>query len=402
MKPSHLIHLVWAIVAGAAFLIGSRSQESAASAAEAADQAPAESQRRLSTRTGGGRSGADRGGADRDPARNGSSFGGGVTPGSLSESEIRDLGASLKSASSPLERRDIFAKLLANLTPENAQLMREQIVHLDSDSSEFRDFHFQWGAIAGEEAVLNGAETRERDMATTLAGWTSANPEAALAYFNALEPDRQNGSGLKWGAISGLAKVDPNLALNFAMDRQSAGDRDATRLMDYLTREVIRSGDPSEAASWATALPAGEMQDTAIRRVAEEYAEENPVAALDWANTLPEGNAKNRAMQESFSEWARESPEAAADRLSALPDSPERDSATYGFASRVAWKDPVSAIEWANTIGDQNTRARALMDTGRAYLRREPEAAKKWLPSSGLNEEQQKRVLARSRWRNRG
>ena len=67
------------------------------------------------------------------------------------------------------------------------------------------------------------------------------------------------------------------------------------------------------------------MQDAAIRRVAEEYAEDDPVAALDWANTLPEGNGKNRAMRESFSEWARENPKAAADRLGSMSASPERD-----------------------------------------------------------------------------
>ena len=203
--------------------------------------------------------------------------------------------------------------------------------------------------------------------------------ERALAYFNGLEADQQNGSGLKWGAISGLAQVDRNLAVQFAMDRQQAGDRDATRLVDYLAREVIRTSDAANAANWASTLPAGTMQDAAVRRVAEEYAEENPAAALSWANTLPEGNGRNRAMRETFSEWAREDPQTAATRLSSLPESPERDSATYGYATRVAWEDPVAGIEWANTIGDGATRNRAIMDTGRAFFRRDPETARRWL-----------------------
>jgi hypothetical protein len=399
MKAPHLTHVVWAIVAIAAFAIGSWNSDSESEEQASAKEQSVRNSRTLSSRSRGGSSGAA---ASRGTGRTRSGGGGDafdIQPGSLSEGEIRQLGVDLKSATNPLERREIFSRILANLTPENAKLMREQIVHLDTNSSEFRDFHYQWGALAGEEAVLAGAESPERDMATTLSGWASANPDAALAYFNGLEPGEQNGSGLKWGAISGLARVDPNLAVQFAMDRQQAGDREATRLVDYLAREVIRTGDPANAASWASTLPAGDMQDAAVRRVAEEFAEENPAAALDWANTLPQGNGRNRAMRETFSEWAREDPQTAATRLSALPESPERDSATYGYATRVAWEDPVAGIEWANTIGDGATRARAIMDTGRAFFRRDPEAARRWLPNSGLNEQQQRQLLARSRGR---
>jgi len=393
MKSSHLIHLVWAIVAVAAFTIGSQKNESLTDDEEAAQKS---SQVESSSRT------RDRSQTTRDGNSNRAreiSRDQQIQFANLSDSAIRELGIDFKSAKTPLERHQIFTQILANLTPKNALLMREQIVHLDTDSSEFRDFHYQWGSIAGEEAVLNGAETPERDMATTLAGWTSADPEAALAYFNGLEADRQNGSGLKWGAVYGLVEVDPNLAVRFAMDRQEAGDSEANRLMDLIARQVIKSGDPAEAANWATTLPGGEMQDSAIRRISEEYAEQNPVAAVGWAETLPDGKGKNRAMRESFSEWARDNPTAAAERLSSLPDSPERDSAAYGFATRVAWEDPVAGVEWANTISDEKTRTNALMETGRAYFRKAPEAAQQWLSNSSLNAEQQKRVLSRSRRR---
>lgn len=398
MKKSHLIHLLWTIVAIAAFAIGSKNSSPTTGEESADADNGSASGTRSSKRTD--QSNSSRSGTARSGSRaRGTSFEEDDEATLLSESDIRQLGINLKDAKTPLERRELFTQILANLTPENAKLMREQITHLDSNSSEFRDFHYQWGAIAGEEAVLNGAETPERDMATTLAGWAASDPEAALSYFNGLEEKEQNDSGMKWGAVYGLVDADPNLAVRFAMDRQEAGDREASRLMDLVTRQVIKSGDPAEAAGWATNLPSGEMQDAAIRRVAEEYAEDNPVAALDWANTLPEGNSKNRAMRESFSEWARENPQAAAERLGSMNESPERDSATYGYATRVAWENPAAAVEWANTISDEGTRANALMETGRAYFRKDPEAAKQWLSNSGLNEEQQKRVTSRSRGR---
>jgi hypothetical protein len=396
MKKSHLVHLFWALVAVAAFAIGSNNSTSYARGGSTNAEKPNASSSGLPNRSD--RPDSNRSGKTRSITRNREATG--AEEGkfaNLSESEIRQIGIDLKATKTPLERRELFSQILANLTPENAKLMREQIVHLDSNSSEFRDFHYQWGAIAGEEAVVNGSETPERDMATTLAGWAASNPDAALTYFNSLEPDAQNGSGMKWGAVYGLIAADPNLAVRFTMDRQQAGDKEASRLMDLVTRQVIKSGNPAEAANWATALPSGEMQDAAIRRVAEEYAEDDPVAALDWANTLPQGNGKNRAMRESFSEWARENPQAAADRLGSMSISPERDSATYGYATRVAWENPTAAIEWANTISNEGTRADALMETGRAYLRKDPEGAKQWLSKSGLNEEQQKRVTSSRR-----
>jgi hypothetical protein len=333
MKKSHLVHLFWALVAVAAFAIGSNKSPSKNNE----ESANAEKQDALgsSLPNRSDRPNSNRSGKARSITKN--RQGTGAEEGKfakLSESEIRQIGIDLKATKTPLERRELFSQILANLTPENAKLMREQIIHLDSNSSEFRDFHYQWGAIAGEEAVVNGAETPERDMATTLAGWAASNPDAALTYFNGLEPDAQNGSGMKWGAVYGLIAADPNLAVRFTMDRQQAGDKEASRLMDLVTRQVIKSGNPVEAAT---------------------------------------------------------------DRLGSMSVSPERDSATYGYATRVAWENPTAAIEWANTISNEGTRTDALMETGRAYFRKDPEGAKQWLSKSGLNEEQQKRVTSSRR-----
>ncbi|MFT6380976.1 MAG: hypothetical protein ACJAXZ_002462, partial [Akkermansiaceae bacterium] len=275
MKKSYLVHLVWAFVAIAAFAIGSTSTDSSDNTANSNEQ---NSSSRLSTRSSGNRTADSPENARSRPktARNASVENDSIA--ALSEAGVRQLGFDLKSAKGPLERREIFSQILKNLTVENAKLMREQILHLDTDSSEFREFHYAWGAIAGEEAVLNGAETRERDMASTLAGWAAKSPDDALAYFNSLDKDAQNGGGLKWGAVYGLVDADPNLAVRFAMDQKEAGDKEAGRLMDLVTRQVLRSGDPADAANWASTLPPGEMQDTAISRVAREYADEDPIA----------------------------------------------------------------------------------------------------------------------------
>ncbi|MFT6861666.1 MAG: hypothetical protein ACJAVK_000219 [Akkermansiaceae bacterium] len=393
MKKSHLIHCAWALVAVATFAIGKRSTDAPSSAGNASANSTNDSSTTLSSRSKDSDSTAPGRRSSRRPGSASSAPDAELT--FLSEAGVRQLGLDLKAAKGPLERRKVFSQILANLTVENAKLMREQILSLDDDSSEFREFHYAWGAIAGEEAVFNGSETPERDMASTLAGWAAKSPEAALAYFNGLDKDAKNSGGLKWGAIYGLVDADPNLAVRFAMDQQAAGDREATRLMDLVTRQVLKSGDPADAASWASSLPSGEMQDAAISRVAREYADDDPVATLDWAATLPEGNGKNRAVRESFSEWAQNDPQAAATRLDSMAKSPERDSATYGYATRVAWEDPQTGIEWANTITDEGTRNRAVEETGRVFYRKDPEAAKQWLSNSGLSEKQQADITRR-------
>ena len=76
--------------------------------------------------------------------------------------------------------------MLKQLTPDNARQLREQIAHMSQDSAEFREFHYAWGAIAGDEAILHGKDTPKRDMAASLAGWASEDPQSAMAYFDNL------------------------------------------------------------------------------------------------------------------------------------------------------------------------------------------------------------------------
>ncbi|MDB4389000.1 hypothetical protein N9Z49_03005, partial [Akkermansiaceae bacterium] len=163
MKKSHLVHLFWALVAVAAFAIGSNNPTSYASGGSTNAEKPNPSTSGLSNRSE--RPKPSRSGKTRSLTKNRETTMAGENKFSnLSEGEIHQIGIDLKATKTPLERRELFSQILANLTPENAKLMREQIVHLDSNSSEFRDFHYQWGAIAGEEAVVNGAETPQRDM----------------------------------------------------------------------------------------------------------------------------------------------------------------------------------------------------------------------------------------------
>ncbi|MGJ8695967.1 MAG: hypothetical protein ACSHYF_06595 [Verrucomicrobiaceae bacterium] len=394
MKSSLVIHGVWAVVAVASFAVGSQffDKEAGDVARDGEGGATTGQSVRVASRDG------DRGEDSRGGARNQmGSREGSVGYVQASAADIEAMGAAFKNGKGPIERRLAFTKMLEALTPENAKAMREQILHLSERSDEWREFHYAWGAIAGSEAVLHGKDSEERDMSSTFAGWASADPAAAVAWFNGLSDEEKNDNDLKWGAAFGLADTDPNAATQFAMERQAAGDRDAGRMMDIVARNLMRTGDFTEALSWSENLPKGDLQDAAVRRVADEFAEEDPAGAVSWLERLPEGSAQSRGMDEAFSEWARENPVAAAEKLNEMPVSAARDAAINGYAGRLAWEDTATALEWAGAVNDPKMRENTLVEVGQAYYRRNREEAVAWLQSSGLSEAAQKRVTERRR-----
>lgn len=393
MKKAHLTHLAWASVAFGAFAVGHKTTSN--EAADSSNEATASSSRNSANRSTRSNSANDD--KSSNSSRSASTNRTTSNKSPLTENEILQLGQNLKNAKGPLERRNAFNQILNNLTAENAVLLREQILHLDDDGSDFQEFHYLWGSIAGEEALTATEDSPERDASSIFAGWISSSPEAAIAYYNSLDEETRQNSALKWGAITGLSDTDPNLAVQFAIDQQAAGDRQANRLIDNITRKVLRSGETSEAAEWATNLPPGEMQEAALNRVAREYADENPTEAYQWASTLPTGTSQNSAMTRSFYEWAREDPQTAAATLSSMTDSAAKDSATYGYANRVAREDPQTAIEWASTITNEETRTRALIETGRSFYRSDPNAAKEWLDNSNFTEDQKQTITRGNR-----
>ncbi len=316
-----------------------------------------------------------------------------ASQGNLNEADLKNLGDQLRAAKGPLERRAVFSKVLEVLTPENAKQLREQILHLGERDSSFREFHYAWGAMAGQEAVAFGTDSPERDASATFAGWMSADPDAALAYFRNLPTDQQNGNrALKWGAASGLADVDPARAIEFAAEQFKNGDRDARRMVSMALDSAIQSGDIANATSLIRNLPEGELNEVAHRHLFRNLAQSDPENALQLAKDLPSGESKNDAVQTSFYTWAGKNPVEAAAEINNFSNTNERDAATYGYATRVVLDDPATGVEWAATIQNSESRQRALVQTGRVYYRRDREAAKTWLAASGLTVEQQKLV----------
>jgi hypothetical protein len=350
----------------------------------------------------------------------------------LSSADIDALGKQFKTELDPIARRVAFGKLLAGLTLENATEIRAQIADMPDSSPEFLEFHYAWGKIGGVDAVLKGMDTRERDMGATLAGWASANPAEAMKWFDSLGQTGDtpnNRSYLREGMVHGLANTDPDLASRFVLDLAASGDKDAGRLLDVITTKVIQSRGTVSAAAWAENLSPGEMRSSAIGRVAQDYARNDPAqaaawatqfvdtddgrrvvsaisrewasrdgaAAVNWLQSLESSPSTSKAYYSAFEGWAARDPLAASTYLVEMAQSPSRDQAINGLVSRHRWEDPLASIAWAGQITDPETRVDSLVRAGQAYFRRDPGAASTWLASSGLPADAQQKIIGKQR-----
>ena len=442
MKKNFLLHGAWIIAAVISFNIGAKFFPAGENGDQ--DRLAAGGRKKLADERGNLAVG--KGGLSKASAKQLS--GGGVDSGSLeavkrklTDGDIESLGEQLRKGTNPIERRFAFTALLAGLTAENALQVRKQIEHMDHRSAEFREFHYAWGSVGGADAVMFGADTEEDDMSPALTGWASADPEAALAWFNNL--DMENNAGfdallkerkipaagltghLMRGLVQGLADANPDTASRFVQDMVASGHEGAEGMIHIVAGGVMRSDSPADAALWSEGLPEGKMRDMAMNRMAGHFARSDPEAAaswaenfssqpesagvigevgqnwaardgqaaVDWLGSLPAGNGQNAGMHRALSQWAQRDPTAASEHLSSMAASEAKDAAVSGFSRRLAWENPQAAMSWAESIGSDDQRTESIISVGRAWSKRDASGAAEWMVSSGISEDVQQAIL---------
>ncbi|MFT6180505.1 MAG: hypothetical protein ACI9NQ_002055 [Paracoccaceae bacterium] len=420
------VHGLWAAGLVGAFLLGSKSQTQKSTLVQ--DRGSNSSSR--SERATGARSASVEGGISaRTSSRNGHSapetedlLSQLFNASSFSVNGIETLSKEAFSDPNPVKRRLAFSKLLAGMTPENAAAMRDQLTALGAGGSEWRDFNYAWGALAGEDAFTNALSSDKRDLESLISGWAAVDPSGAIAMISNLPENLADQKGrLENGIVAGLADRDRDEAFNYVSTLAAEGRKDAPRLMEIVANEVIRKGGPEEASVWVAGLADGPLKGSAMNEVAERYvrndpeaasqwiekfatedyaaravrevgkewAEKEPLAAVTWLDKLPEGEGQKAGLNSAFGDWEDKDPVAAGEYLMSMPSSSKRDSAIAGFAAGYAYQDPETAIAWARDISDPNLRNQSLTRVGEAFFRRSPEEAKAWLPESGLSPEAQ-------------
>jgi hypothetical protein len=429
-----IIHGTWLVVALGAFAAGkilsnqgTPSNATSESTRLILSQANGD---RISTSSGKSAKGSD----ETSPVANMFSFGKGM----LKDSEIEGFVKIALSDPNPLKRDLAFARLLESMTPENAELIRDQLRSGKAGGDQWRLFQYAWGAIdpAGAMASAEALDDERRKsfaIGTALSGWASSDPTAAINWLSKMEEgDMKN--RMQGELVNGLADANINTATQYVLELMNAGNPQAGNYMESVASEKLRGEGPVAAAQWSEQLPNGEVKGAAMDRVAnafvaqdpqgaatwaqqfatedyavrlieevgDEWAERDPAASVGWLETLADGKGKSEGMSSALGEWVRRDPEAASKYLLDMPASSTKDSAVSGFVSRLAWDDPTAALTWADTIGQENVRIESITQAGQAWMYRDREAATQWLQSSGLPEATQAKILNPPRRDRRG
>ena len=125
-------------------------------------------------------------------------------------------------------------------------------------------------------------DTPKSDMGPTLAGWASADPAAARAWYDSL-PEKGQGANrgqMKEALVHGLAIADPAKAVAFVMGLSGAKDPRARQLMGIIAGKQIQASGTASAASWAAALSDGEMRNQAYYEAARARIRTAPLPGL--------------------------------------------------------------------------------------------------------------------------
>jgi len=400
MNKQLLTHLGWALVAAIAFIFGSEFvTEDKPSLNESKDTSSVSTHSSPTSNSSDSRTSSRKRLIEKE---------GESSRQALSTADFSTLGERMRAAKGPIERRLAFAEILKQLTPENAEQLREYIAHLPPSSQEYRDFHYAWGSMAGKDAVVFGIGTEGDDMGPAIAGWANASPLDAMTWLAGLDMESDPAyrelldnphltvegltSHFSRALVSGLVDIDPNLATSFVLDNFDPNDRTAHQMMHSIVGAQFQTGDPTNATNWIESIPESPLKNTTMHRVAGHIAHHDPQQALTWLQGTPDNESRSHGIGATLHTWAGKSPEKAAEYISSMPQSSDKDAARYGYATRVVHDDPLTAIEWASSIDDPESRTSALIHTGTVYFRKEPGAAKEWLNTSNLPQEAVRKI----------
>ena len=329
----------------------------------------------------------------------------------------------------PLRSMLYFSHLIKELTTDNAPAALKGITENMGGSDLPRYLSLlahAWGekdgrvALAGLDA-LRGPES-DQAKGTALAAWAATDSDTAMKWIrernaqkNAAslpqsESEQLEDSALKRGMITGLARRDVDVALQYL---QTLDLSDQSEFIGVLAQQKLKES-PTVGAAWAELLPTEEMRivaleavgnqllrhdlDTArqwaekvaarpdahdaVGGVASEMARRNPLEAAAWVSRLPGGASQEQAFEEVFAPWTRSDPMAASQSLAGMAPGPGRDSAIQAFSRTLARESPMDALAWAKVMTDPEDRADVQIYVARRWQATAPQEAKAWIAAN--------------------
>ena len=311
----------------------------------------------------------------------------------LSPEQMHDAMMAMAKENDPVRQADLFAKILASLTPENA---KTAVLALRDSPGKNRDqvrvLLRAWGQMDGAGAIeamsgvagemfadsgVKKGKSRDNEIFQVIAGWASADSAAAAEFVASVE--LQDGRALYTQAmVDGLLVKGVNRALEYVQGLP-ADDPQRRRYVASIAKEVLEQGS-ERALDWADQLPE-DLRHDAYAGIMSSLAIEAPEEAMAMIDDFPRETQKN-IVSRALDQWTKRDPLGASEYLAQMTDSPVKDQAVGKFATELAREDPEAAAAWATTIGSDKVRQKALSQVTRSWLKADRAAAEVWLESN--------------------
>lgn len=233
--------------------------------------------------------------------------------------------------------------------------------------------------------------TRDQAMRAIIGEWAEQDPKGAVEYCVGTNPGNTE---LLRNAIGVWTSAAPEAAIAWVRALP-----DATHREQLLASAATSVGYKDHEAAFRiaeTLTPGSDAQRNAIANIASSLARKDASAALASISQLPERTA-DAAVTRVLQATAQEDPAATATWLDKLPAGGRRDKAILTFTSQIVADDPTGAVAWAATISDPERRANCLGDLFSNWSRDDKPAAVEWLRQTPfMSEEQRQRYLAQA------
>lgn len=214
------------------------------------------------------------------------------------------------------------------------------------------------GAISWLREWPTGAD---REVIAIAIGDETVRSEPLESMLIAEELPHEQARVLRERAVAQWAAEDPLAAYRFAAAYFVGEDRNRL-LANVAVTSVGDGGDGADAMSLISReLPPGEIRDSAMLRIVQEWAQREPARAAKWVADYPEFCAMQKPVIENLvALWTEKSSQEASMWIWQLGNVRLRDLAVTIFAEKISLYDPAGAAAWISTISDDGEREQSL------------------------------------------
>ena len=190
----------------------------------------------------------------------------------LTPEEIDSLVKNALKETNPIDRRLAFDKLLSSIDETTAIPMRAALARNKATGEHWRLFDYAWSA--GTPGVIHTHLPNPADhykigyISNSLPGWAFSDPIGAAEYVNDYEPGPTQDQFYN-RLVEGFADKDIGMATDFVSDMAANNHPQVPRYTQTIAREIYENGGIEAVQTWASSLPDGPIQSSANQFISE-------------------------------------------------------------------------------------------------------------------------------------